>query len=40
MYCRYLLIRDFDQAVTGGNAHAVVEDLGEYCPGNFVEGMP
>ena len=40
MYCRYLLICDFDQAVTRGNAHAVVEDLGEYRLGNFVECMP
>lgn len=40
MYCRYFLIRDFDQAVTGGDAHAVVEDLSEYRLGNFVECMP
>ena len=39
MYCRYLLICDFDQAVAGGNAHAVVENLSEYAFGDFVEGM-
>ena len=39
VYCRYLLICDFDQAVAGGNAHAVVENLSEYAFGDFVEGM-
>ena len=39
VYGRYLLICDFDQAVAGGNAHAVVENLGEYAFGDFVEGM-
>ena len=39
MYCRYLLICDFDQAVTRGNAHAVVENLSEYAFGDFVEGV-
>ena len=39
MYGRHLLICDFDQAVAGGNAHAVVENLSEYAFGDFVEGM-
>ena len=39
MYCRYLLICDLDQAVAGGNTHAVVENLGKYAFRDFIEGM-
>lgn len=40
VYRRDLLICNFDQAVTRGNAHAVVEDLRKYSLGDFVQCMP
>ena len=39
MYRRDLLICNLNQAVTRGNAHAVVEDLRKYGLGDFVQSM-